>query len=895
MKKIRLIALIVFGFIISIFSGASNWVLINSTDSKSASSDSTHTVTVYYKTVEDKYVWTEVTEEGTQTGTSQTSTGDKNSIEKTYYDLGKGGTFGWTEEMTDTVNNIKYKNYYEILSTSSSGLINKKYTIEYAEFKVITARGSMNTILNDKYEEYKIIKVKNGSKINPVDIKANYQNCGFYTSSAYDTFFDFSVPITSDKTIYIKYFKSDESLANLIKNLSGTMNLYNSHLGGSGGTNDLYSDNGITYDTNSDTAFLGATTINSGATVNFTYGANLVNIKPYTDEAVPYDEIANHRNTGDSYVATEVTNTASTPNSCALRVKLTGDMIVNGSLTIGAKIGDGNSFINSYIIGEYTELDLNGHTLTINNDGLVTAFGVISDTIGTGGIVVKNGGRLYSTFTLYDTRGGNQSTFGYSKGQCPFTHYSTPYIKCKMSFEYGSTFDGYVKFDLGSLGITNTSVSLLSLNDNSIFKWNSNNSNGKVTVTPYIVSALYNSNHYYNNDTKQYYYRRYKIDVDGDINVMNAKLSANINIKKSIGSYDIEINKSFDIYLGRTGLPISPVFDICVKKGSNVYVPIEVNFYPGSSLKTEKGSNIHFTKIGSFTYDSVNVSYKVVLVTVVSKTIPGETKYLCGQIRSYSYNFSTYSGYTLTTLPGGIYTGSNNTFKYLKPNNIFIDGNITFDTSIDTNSGKYMLSGPMNLCNEAMNTVINNKAYLQSYGIKGEQYGSVWFNGNTITEHNNNNSYVLVSTYNCLPLISYGKAYILDSSRQIEGTYNTLTNIFSANNGKKYFLKVSDNVLQGGTGPSYQDNPVDRDVTPTEATSVSTYGVVSDGTNQYVSFCGVFVLVESVTSDTQVTVSSKKFNSNPDSSLLKDSNKNPTYPTSITLTYQSSSGLWKKS
>ena len=206
-----------------------------------------------------------------------------------------------------------------------------------------------------------------------------------------------------------------------------------------------------------------------------------------------------------------------------------------------------------------------------------------------------------------------------------------------------------------------------------------------------------------------------------------------------------------------------------------------------------------------------------------------------------------------------------------------------------------MLSGPINLSNEALNSVMSNKAYLQSYGIKGEQYGSVWFNGDTMTESNNKNSYVRVAAYNCLPLISYGKAYILDPSRQIEGTYDTLSNIFSANNGKKYFLKVSDNVLQGGTGPSYQDNPVDRDVTPTEATSVSNYGRVSDGTNQYVSFCGVFVLVESVTSDTQVTVSSKKFNSNPDSSLLKDSNKNPTYPTSITLTYQSSSGLWKKS
>lgn len=876
MKKVRLLALIIFGLIFSIFSGASNWVLINSADSKSASSDSTHTVTVYYKTVEDAYVWTDVNEE-TKIGETQTISGRYNSTAYNYYNnYNVGDSF---DETTITEKTVIYKKYKKLLSENSSLW---KYTVSYAEYKLVLKTAEYSRVTDETYSVSKTILVKNGSKINPVDIKTDYQNCGFYTSSSYSEFFDFTSPINSDKTIYIKYFKSSEDLTNKITNLTGTMNLFNSHLGGSSGTNDLYSEDGVTYDTNSDTAFIGATTIQSGATVNFTYGANLVNLVPYTG-AIPYDNIANHRTTSDSYVATEVTNTANTPNKCALRVKLSGDMTVNGALTIGAEIGSANGAINSYIIGEYTELDLNGHTLTINNGGLVTAFGVISDTIGTGGIVVKNGGRLYSTFTLYDARGGNQSTFGYSKGQCPFTYYSTPYIKCKMSFEYGSTLDGYVKFDLGSLGITNTSVSLLSSSDNSIFKWNSNNTNGIVTITPYIVSAMYNSNHYYNNDTKQYYYRRYKIDVNADINIINAKLSANINIKKSL----IEINKSFDIFLGRTGMPISPVFDILVKKGSNVYTPIEVDFYPGSSLKTEKGSRINFTKIGNFTYDSVSV-YGL-------KTIPGETKYLCGQIRSYSYNFSTYSGYTLSALPGSIYIDSNNAFKYFKPNNIFIGGNITFDTSIDSNSGKYMLSGPINLSIDALNSVMSNKAYLQSYGIKGEQYGSVWFTGDTMLETNNKNSYVRVAAYNCLPLISYGKAYILDPSRQIEGTYDILSNIFSANNGKKYFLKVSDNVLQGGTGPSYQDNPVDRDVTPTEATSVSNYGRVSDGTNQYVSFCGVFVLVESVTSDTQVTVSSKKFNSNPNSSLLKDSNGNTTYPTSITLTYQSSSGLWKKS
>ncbi|MDD7736087.1 MAG: hypothetical protein PT941_04855, partial [Bacillales bacterium] len=121
MKKIRLIALIVFGFIISIFSGASNWVLINSTDSKSASSDSTHTVTVYYKTVEDAYVWTGVTEEPIQIGETVNLNGDSSSEAKKYYDKGGVGTiFDESDIITDTTNNLKYKTYYKIISRDSS-------------------------------------------------------------------------------------------------------------------------------------------------------------------------------------------------------------------------------------------------------------------------------------------------------------------------------------------------------------------------------------------------------------------------------------------------------------------------------------------------------------------------------------------------------------------------------------------------------------------------------------------------------------------------------------------------------------------------------------------------------------------------------------------------------
>ena len=892
--KIKKFHYIILFFLTLIFtvSGFSSFVLTNHTDEFSGTSDTMRTVNVYHQTNEivSTYAAYETLPSPIDIGGGSYSS-SQDSDAKTRYNAGQNNQYNKSEVFSDSTG--KYYTYdINEVKPSREGLgipyfSPYKYTVTWETYKQYTHYLTEQLQQSDLTTQTpKTISIKNGSYLNPVDVLSDYENAGFYTSSSFNTFFDFSKPITSDTNIYIKYIKSDESITNKINNISGTVNLFDSNRNSGGIGSDVKTETGA-YDSTSKTAFLDTATIISGSTLNLTYGSGVINLSPY-EGAVDYDSIDLHRNTGDLWVSTNVTNTSSTPNVCALKVKLTGDLTVKGNLNIGAKIGScypSSNYKYSYIIGEYTELDLNGHNLIIENGGVVKAFGLISDTLGMGKIIVKNGGKLISTFTIFDGRGGNQTTFGYAKGQSPFTQYCSPYITAKMEFNYGSTFTAYLKVDIGNLGISNAYLNFISNSGtDAIFIWNSSDTNGKIYINPYTVSDLYSSNAYANNINKDDLYKRFEIIADSNLDLYNAKFEGNVQVS----ALGLSISENIDMYLSRSGMPISPVFDIIIKKNRTITINYDIIFYPGSSLFAEKGSTIHFKPYGEFKYTGK---------TVATKTIPEETKYLAGSIIAHVNNLSHYNTFAPYSLSCGVYANELKTtyFNKFKIANVKINGTLSFDSSIDTSNGKYKIAGPIDLIDDNIKTIFNNKNLINTYYLKGEQYGAVWFNNDkTAFESNNSNSYVLVVSYETPPLISYGKAYIYDSTFSIEGTYDKITGIITSGN-EKYILKPnSNNIFQGGTGGSYQDKPQDRELTPTKISSVSTYGIVNDGTSNYVFFGGIFVPVSTITSDTEVTALLNRFNSNNTSSLLSTSNvlhtNNGGY--SKTLTYKTDSSLW---
>lgn len=873
-------------------SGISTWVLTNSTNEFKQQSDVMRTVSVYYQTNEivSTYVAYETLPAPIDIGGDR-YTSSKDADAKTRYDKGQNIQYNKSEIFSDSTG--KYYTYdineEEPIREGSGKWYNPyKYTVIWETYKQYTHYLTEQSNKNDiTTQTPKTISVKNNSYLYPTDILTDYENAGFYTDSTFSKFFDFTKPITANTNIYIKYIKSDESITNKINNVLGTVSLFDSNRNSEGIGLDVKTETGA-YDSSSKTAFLDTTTIISGSTLNLTYGTGEINLSPY-EGAVEYANISSHRNSNDDWVSVNVTDASSTPNKCALKVKLSGDLTVKGNLYIGAKIGsNGSGSKYSYIIGEYTELDLNGHNLIIENGGVVTAFGLISDTLGTGKIIVKDGGNLISTFTIFDGRGGNQSTFGYSKGQSPFTQYCSPYITAKMRFNYGSSFTAYLKVDLGNLGISNTRFNVLSNNNNAIFGWNSGNTSEYVLINPYIVTDLYSTNAYTDNITKDDLYKRFEIDTNANINMSDVGFKGNVNI-----SYDlpiiglVELKEEFTIYLGRTDFPVSPMFDIIIRSGYTININFGIRFYPGSSLLAEKGSTIHFDYLGQKTYEAVKVSKMG-----ISKTMPSEEKYLAGSILAHNYNLSYFNGYTPYSFSVGVYTEKSSSLYFSKINisNITIEGNITFDKSIDTTYDLYKISGPINISEEGMKSIKNNKNYLNTYGLKGEQYGTVWFTkDNILGDNTNKQSYVLVTSYESSPLISYGKAYIYNSSLSIEGTHDKVTGVITSGN-ENYILKPTNNhLLNGGSGANYQDYPQDRNLTPTKIVSVSTNGIVNDGTSYYVFFSGIFVPVTSIVSDTEVVATLSRFNSNIDSNIYTSTKLN-VYSNS--LTYTESSGLW---
>lgn len=705
----------------------------------------------------------------------------------------------------------------------------------------------------------KTIKVKSGSVISPFDLEiANYTQYGFYTDQTYTKFFDFSTPITTDTSIYLKYVQTATDLADRINGLSNsTLNVYDTFRGGSEGNYNAFDDPG--YDDVTKTVFLEQSTVNSGSTVNFTYENNLIYLTPITG-AVDSADLEKHRNAADSSIAVDYEgNTYIGDRNCYLRVKLLGDLTIKGNVVLGAKIG-AHSYNDYYsmIIGGYAELDLNGHNIIVDG-GTFSAYGVVKDTIGTGEILVKNGGSLIGTLTIGDGRGRDQTPFGYGKGQTPFSEYKFPYITAKIKVMNGSNLNGYLKLDVNNLGIANINFSLISTSQTtSIFSWKDNVATDYVIFDTYKLSipnkypvsdeSAQASNVFY----KQIYYTRNKFDI-----YANLVLNKQVNLDASLILNTQSISLTID--LTRIDVPISPYFDIKLKSGYSIDLYSKMALYPGSSFITEKGTTLNFKYRGSVNFPEIGK---------LSLVIPSETRYIAGGIIAYSKNLNYYNGFTPVGFNKGIYSQSIY-WNIIKPANHIIEGNITFDESI---TDRYYIAGPIDISSEGIYSIKDcaSRGKLKTYDTKAELVNCFWFDKNN---QNISKTNEFAAIFNTLPLISNYKAYIHDGTLAYDGVFDSDTGIFTKDNdSKKYFFKVDTDLYRDGSAGSNQSSPIDRDVTIQEISSVLKNKIIKDTNNDYYAFYGgIFVpVLDDITDsfeDTRVRINGRKFCSNKESDI----------------------------
>lgn len=691
------------------------------------------------------------------------------------------------------------------------------------------------------------VNVKKGSLITPFDLNVqDYTNYGYFSDADFTTFFDFSTPVTESGNIYLRYIENGDSiLANSVSSLTsgGTLNLYDQYRGGSGSGTDISSD--PTYYNTTNSVFLDGCTVASGATLNLTYGAEELYISPNTGEVE--DSTGSHRSSTDNSLALDYDgSTEIGDDNCSCYVILNGDLTVKGTLNIGAEVG-GYSASSSYsfIIGRYAMIDLHGHTLTVDG-GTLNAYGLIKDSVGGGKIIVKNSGKVQTTFTVSDGRGRDQTALGVTKRQTPFTEYRLSYLQVPTYFYYGTSCIGYLKMDFQELGICNVYLNVLGTTFNdAMLSWaDSESSNDYILYEPYQIEELStpaNSTIY-----KNMYNWRNRIEIHANI-----RQASSIILTATVNSMDIDID------FARIDFPISPFWDLVLSDGYTFEINSKMTFYPGSSFYAESGSTVSFKYAGEKTYDEISKSFLGFGIT-----LPGETRYVAGGIMSYTSNIRDLATNTRRSFGVGVYNQTTY-WNYVKPGNAIIDGDMSFDAGIDTSKdeGFYYLSGPIALSDSALSALKSNASYLKTYDMKAELYGGFLYNRDNYSV---SSQYELATSYNINPLISSNVSYLYDSSHSLEGTYNTSTGVFTASNGTSYFLKADTDMYVDGSSGSNQSSKIDRALTITQIdTAFEDYRIVKDTSGSYYAYyCGIHIPVESSSLPGDSNINSSTFVNN---------------------------------
>ena len=665
---------------------------------------------------------------------------------------------------------------------------------------------------------------------------------------------------------------------------SGEYSIYDSGKGGSKGHYDINSD--FTYENNGNFDYLNTCLIKNGVTIKLTYLDNKIYETPNTG-TISDDDATNHRDAQANIALDYYGNSYIKNNNSSVLIRLNGDLTIKGTLNIGAKIGGVNSNTTfSHIIGSYAQIDLNGHNIVVDG-GTLNVYGSIIDRIGTGKIINKNNGTIMGVLVVSDAKGGNQMTYGYGKGQSPFDEYRFAYIEVPIISYYGTTIKGYLKMDLGMLGISNIYANIISTNGPGIFSWGTKvNNDDCFEIIPYINENLYPSDvsQQVNNIlyTKMYYYRYY-FNFKANI-ILNSQIPLNavVKIKKIIPT---PFEYKIDIDWARIGVPIPSFYDLKVFKKYSLTLKCKLILLPGSSFIAEEGSNIILDPGEKIKYEDVKIN--PLNMNAINVYIKGETKRNCGSIMAYDRSFYFYND---RNNPYDIGVNAINTYwEYTKPSNHIILGNLTIKDMVDND--KYLLSGPILFNKDDLNE-IKNSTYIKTYDIKGQQNGSWWFNGEHRTYESSVNR---VSCFNLLLLLSGKTAYLKDDNLNMVGTFDTESRLFiNSSDNKKYFFYTPNNFLIGGSEPGDQNNLTDYTVTPKEVSKIIDNQIIksSDNNKYYLNYKGVFVPVLDTINEnntySEVNANIRKFCSNNNSPLYGDSTKYD----NVKLTFNLTNKLW---
>lgn len=342
-----------------------------------------------------------------------------------------------------------------------------------------------------------------------------------------------------------------------------------------------------------------------------------------------------------------------TPKGYLYTIKLAGNLTIKkGSfLSIGALVlsTNGGGEAGGIIQGNNVELDLNGHTITIEEGATLNAYGYIVDTkVNADGSLkgaIYNHGTIYSPMVVCDYSGGGNTVGRAFAGTVPFSMFNMPYLSAKAYFYNTSKLlcptALYASSTLSKIVckiIGNDSDSFIQLEDSS-----------SVLISETKNNRLESQKLFYSGDGKENSITkdgfRTNVTFKGNVKINSLKLSLSMKVV-------VSIDTSFDLSAFR--FPIAPFYSFIIENGAKVICPLTLEFYPGSTLLAKESSQIIFSstsydnyyKLRGFSKHSINVgtSYGGI---VVPTELPasGNSSYYYSSSYPYSFDSNNFAIY----------------------------------------------------------------------------------------------------------------------------------------------------------------------------------------------------------------------------------------------------------
>lgn len=375
------------------------------------------------------------------------------------------------------------------------------------------------------------------------------------------------------------------------------------------------------------------------------------------------------------------------------RLILNSDIVLNNStLQLNCILGfKSGTYMNATISEQkFTVLDLNGYTITLQNNSNLNGYGIIYNSKSTGGIIAQGGSTITSPFCVYDFKGGGNTLDGSANTVSPFFIYLMPYLTVETIIEQDSYLKGVTSLNARNSKYT-TVINLVGPSNSLITNKSGYFIRRATSYLEYSKEAKYISSINVNIknlfDSKNF---REEIILCKDAqkyldNIQNSFAS------KTTGSFvlnSLELSVSGNtINMGTCDFTVPPFMDFSVYD-SMLDFNISISCLPGSNIYFNENSTLNF-KNGNYNN----------LVTFARLNVLDE----------FPFRHKLYDSSTKSLKDSGFYVYDNLSFFSSKAK-VSILGNLTFDNSnIDkTTYCFYSLGGLINLSTSASQTLTAN-------------------------------------------------------------------------------------------------------------------------------------------------------------------------------------------